>query len=78
MGFVNWLHSSRTLRQSRGHSSNRRRYDYRLRTVICLFLYMHNFAISGVETDAAVLSQCRAGNECADAGDLPGYSQVGE
>ena len=78
MRFVDRLLSSQTLRQSRGRSKKRRRYDCRLRAVICLFLYTHNFAVGGVATDDSVLTQCRGGNECVGAGDLPGYSQMGE
>lgn len=78
MGFADWLHSSRTLRQSRGRSSMGRRYDYRLRAVVCLFLYTHNFAANVVETDDAVLAQCRASKECVGEANLPDSSQVGE
>ena len=78
MGFADWLHNNRTLRQNRGRSSKRRRYDYRLRAVICLLLYTHNFAINSVATDDAVPTQCRASKECVGTSNLPVSSQVGE
>ena len=64
MGFGEWRHRRLALRQLWRNSDCSRQLQGRLRAVICLVLYMHNFWASGVADDAVVLSHCTGTEQC--------------
>ncbi len=67
MRFGDWRNTCLALRRSRLRRVSSRQLKYRLRAVICLFLYTHNFWANGVSKDAVVLSRCSGKEQCVAA-----------